>query len=392
MRSTTVLISGASIAGPSLAYWLRRYGFTPTVVERAPALREGGQAVDFRGHVHMALLRKMGLLDDVKRMRTRPGRWDIVDSEGRPIVSLPPEFAGGEVEILRGDLVRLLYDRTKDDAEYVFGDSIAAMTETPDGVEVAFDSGAVRTFDLVVGADGLHSGVRRLAFGPESRFVRPSGYHVALFNAPDHLGLGQGTLLYNEPGRALGVTAVPGGALNVMAVFHAEGLGYDRQDVSGQRRIVADAYAGAGWEVPRLLEHLPTAPDFYFDTIGLVRMDRFTQGRVALIGDAGYGATFGGMGAGMALVSSHVLAGELAAAGGDHRTGFAEYENLIRGFAKACQRIGANSGPFLAPPTRARIRRRNRLYRVMTSRLLAGVLDRLTTKAATSITLREYPG
>ncbi|MBX6383275.1 MAG: FAD-dependent monooxygenase [Microbispora sp.] len=391
MTTRSVLISGASIAGPAVAYWLRRHGFTPTVVERAPALREGGQAVDFRGAVHMNVLRQMGVLDDIRRLRTDPGPWRVVDSRGDQIVALPAEFAGGEVEIMRGDLARVLYDRTKDDVEYVFGDSIAAMTETPHGVEVTFERGAPRTFDVVIGADGLHSNVRRLAFGPESQFVRPSGYHVAIFSAPDHMGIGRDTLLYNEPGRAVAVSGAGEGTTTaVMCVFHAPGLEFDHRDVAQQRKILLDAYAGAGWETPRLLRAVPDAPDFYFDSISIVHMDRYTRGRIALLGDAGYGATCGGMGAGMAVVTAYVLAGELAAAHGDHRMAFPEYERAIRGFAKACQRVAGNAGPFLAPPTRGAIRRRNLAYRVLTTGPMLRMLDKMSTKAATSITLRNY--
>ncbi|GIH65864.1 FAD-dependent monooxygenase [Microbispora siamensis] len=391
MKTPSVLISGASIAGPAVAYWLRRHGFAPTVVERAPALREGGQAVDFRGSVHMNVLRRMGVLDEIRRLRTDPGPLRVVDWRGDQVVALPAEFTGGEVEILRGDLARVLYDRTRDDVEYVFGDSIVSMTETPDGVEVTFERGAPRTFDLVIGADGLHSNVRRLAFGPESRFVRPSGHHVAIFSAPDHLGLGRDTLLYNEPGRGVAAAGARDGATaGVMCVFRAPGLEFDHHDVAQQKKIVLDEYAGAGWEVPRLLEAVPDASDFYFDSISLVHMDHYTRGRIALLGDAGYGATCGGMGAGMAVVAAYVLAGEIAAARGDHRAAFPEYERLIRGFATACQRVAGNAGSFLAPATRGAIRRRNLAYRVLTAGPLMRVLDKMSTKAATSITLKDY--
>ncbi|MEV4455562.1 FAD-dependent monooxygenase [Microbispora sp. NPDC049633] len=391
MTTPSVLISGASIAGPAVAYWLRRHGFAPTVVERAPALREGGQAVDFRGAVHMNVLRRMGVLDEIRRLRTDPGPLRVVDWRGEQVVALPAEFTGGEVEIPRGDLARVLYDRTRDDVEYVFGDSIESMTETPDGVEVAFERGAPRTFDLVIGADGLHSNVRRLAFGPESRFVRPSGYHVAIYSAPDHLGLVRETLLFNEPGRGISAASTrDAGTAGVMCVFRADGLEFDHRDVAQQKKILVDAFAGGGWETDRLLQAVPDASDFYFDSISLVHMDHYTRGRVALLGDAGYGATCGGMGAGMAVVAAYVLAGELAAARGDHRAAFPEYERLIRGFAKACQRVAGNAGPFLAPPTRGAIRRRNLSYRMLTAGPLARVLDKMSTKAATSITLRDY--
>ncbi|GGS46100.1 FAD-dependent oxidoreductase [Planobispora rosea] len=388
-ENTNVLISGAGIAGPALAHWLNRYGFAVTVVERAPALREGGQAVDFRGAAHLGMLRRMGVLEDIRRSRTTPGPLTVVDGDGTPLVSLPPEFTGGEVEILRGDLTRLLYERTGNDTEYVFGDSIASMEETGGGVQVTFDSGLSRGFDLVIGADGLHSNVRGLVFGPEERFVRPSGYHVAIFTVDDDLGLGPGSSMYTEPGRSLAAGDADG-RTSVMCVFSAEGLRCDHRDTGRHRKILADAYAGMGWRAARLMEGVWGARDLYFDSIGMVRMDRFTAGRVALLGDAGYGATCGGMGAGMAMISAYVLAGELAQAGGDHRVAFPRYEEAIRGYARACQKVAGNVGPFFAPPTDRRIRRRNRAYRMLTSPLLGGFLDRLTTRAANSITLKDY--
>ena len=174
-----VLISGASIAGPALAWWLGRYGFNPTVVERAPELRGGGFAVDFRGEAHMGVLGRMGILDEIRQMQTGMGEQIVVDDNGRKLASLPAHFMSGDVEILRGDLSRILYERTRETTEYKFGNSIASITETTDGVDVTFERGAPRTFDLVVGADGLHSNVRRLAFGDESQFIRYLGYFMS---------------------------------------------------------------------------------------------------------------------------------------------------------------------------------------------------------------------
>nr|BFE87694.1 FAD-dependent monooxygenase [Planobispora longispora] len=343
MKNTNVLISGAGIAGPALAHWLSRYGFAVTVVERAPALREGGQAVDFRGAAHMGMLRRMGVLADIRRLRTTPGPLTVVDGAGTPLVSLPPEFTGGEVEILRGDLSRLLYERTRDDVEYVFGDSIVSMDETAAGVDVAFDRGAPRRFDLVIGADGLHSTVRGLTFGPEERFVHPSGYHVAIFTTDDDPGLGPGSLMYTEPGRAVAAGG-QGGRTDVMCVFSAELPAYDHRDVARHREILAGAYEGMGWLAPRLMTAVWEADDLYFDSIAMVRMDRFTGGRVALLGDAGYGATCGGMGAGMAMISSYVLAGELAEAGGDHRSAFPATRRRSAATPAPARRSPATSG------------------------------------------------
>ncbi|WP_431897108.1 FAD-dependent monooxygenase [Nonomuraea sp. bgisy101] len=391
MTNTTkhVLISGASLAGPAMAHWLLRYGYAVTVVERAPALREGGQAVDFRGEAHMTMLERMGILEEVHRRRTEGGPLVFIDAEGRQQLSLPASFTGGNVEITRGDLSHLLYDLTKDRAEYLFNDSIAAMTETADGVDVVLDSGRKGRFDLVIGADGLHSNVRRLTFGEESRFLKSSGYYAALFDAPNHLGVSGRSLMYSEPGRGSLVYAAEDGQdkITVVCVFASDSLDYHHRDVATQKRLLAQAYEGAGWELPELLSHLEESDAFYFDSISQIRMDHYTKGRVALIGDAGYGATMGGMGAGMSLVASYVLAGELAAAGGDHTVAFARYEEQIRGYAKACQRVAEGAGGFFAPKN---VRRRNRIYKVLASSFLIGFLDRLSTKAANSIKLKEY--
>ncbi|MEU4231295.1 FAD-dependent monooxygenase [Nonomuraea sp. NPDC026600] len=390
MNSKNILISGASLAGPALAYWLTRSGHRVTVVERAPALREGGQAVDFRGEAHMTMLKRMGILEEIRRWQTAPGPLEIIDGTGATKVSLPASFAGGTVEIARGDLSRLLYNLTKDRAEYIFNDSIATLTETADGVEVTLDSGRKSTYDLVIGADGMHSNVRRLAFGPEDDYVKSSGYYVALYSVPDLLNPVNRTVIYSEPGRGAAVNATPEGG-GVTLVFTSPPLAYDHRDIAQQKRLVAKACAGMGWEMPTHLEALDGSSIFYFDSISKVHMDHYTKGRVALVGDAGYGATVGGMGAGMSLIASYVLAGELAAADGEHEAAFAAYETAIRPYTKACQRIAGNAGGFFAPKTRRGITIRDAAYRILTTKVFSRLLDNLTTKAANAIKLKNYP-
>ncbi|GHB65157.1 FAD-dependent oxidoreductase [Streptomyces viridiviolaceus] len=388
-----VLVSGAGVAGPALALNLVRYGARVTVVEKAPALRGDGFAVDFRGHVHRTVLTAMGIRDEVHARQTHMGRQTVVDADGTPRVDLPAEMMSGDVEIFRGELAKILHERTRDTAEYVFGDSIATLTETPDGVDVIFERGAPRRFDLVVGADGLHSRTRRLVFGDESRYLRFLGHYVAGFGIPNHLGLDRTGRLYSEPGRAVCVGNYDGDPerAGALLVFRSERLTYDREDVAAQKRILRERFTGMGWEAPAVLKALEDADDLYFDAIAQVHVDRLTRGRVALLGDAGYGATMGGMGTGVAVVGAYVLAGELALAGGDHRTAFAQYESRIRDFARGCQKISGNAGPFFAPPTERRIRSRDRMYRLLGSRMMAGFFKRLTERAATRIKLREYP-
>ncbi|MDH6219340.1 2-polyprenyl-6-methoxyphenol hydroxylase-like FAD-dependent oxidoreductase [Streptomyces pseudovenezuelae] len=393
LRHLTVLVSGASVAGPALALNLARRGARVTVVERAPELRGGGFAVDFRGHVHRTVLTAMGIWDEIHARQTHMGRQTVVDADGDPRVDLPAELMSGDVEIFRGELAQIMYERTKDDVDYVFGDSVTSLTETPDGMDVTFERGAPRRFDLVVGADGLHSTTRRLAFGDEAGHLRFFDHYVAAFEVPNHLGLDRAGRLYSEPGRAVVVGNYDGDPdrAGALLVFRSEELSHDRRDVTAQKRILMDRFAGMGWEAPAVLKALEETDDLYFDAIAQIHVDRLTQGRVALLGDAGYGATMGGMGTGVAIVGAYVLAGELALAGGDHRIAFAEYESRIRDFAKGCQKISGNAGPFFAPATERRIRNRDRVYRLLGSRLLAGFFKRLTEKAATDITLREYP-
>ncbi|MEV4803915.1 FAD-dependent monooxygenase [Nonomuraea sp. NPDC049421] len=380
MRNTNVLISGASIAGPALAHWLIRYGFAVTVVERAPSLRLGGQAVDFKGATHRTVLSRMGILDDVRRLQTGGSDQEIVDAAGRKLAVIPGEFSGGDVEITRGDLSRLLYERTAPACEYVFGDSITSLTETRDGVHVTFERAAPRTFDLVVGADGIHSNVRRLAFGPEEEFVRFLGHYYALVETG--LNFGNPAKMYNELGRmvVMGGTKAP-----AFFVFASEQLEYDRYDVEQQKKLLDRAYAGMGWRVPEIMDAVRDAREVYFDSLSQVRIDRYSQGRVVLLGDAAYGNTLGGFGTGLAVVGAYVLAGELAAAGGDHRAAFAEYERQFRPYAKIAK--NGNAGPFLAPGSPAKMRLRNWTFKYG---FLLGLMLKATDKFATDIKLRSY--
>ncbi|MFC9646774.1 FAD-dependent monooxygenase [Streptomyces mirabilis] len=385
-----VLISGASIAGPALAYWLGRHGFKPTVVELAPALRGGGQAVDFRGETHLTVLERMGLTPELRRIETGGSPMRFVDQRGRTLLHLPAEFAGGEIEVLRGDLGRVLYEHSRPHAEYIFGDSITRLTETPSGVRVDFQQGVSRDFDLVIGADGLHSNVRRLVFGPEADYVSHLGYYAATWPLPNDLGLGKGSVGYNAPGRLASVGADhrdPAHA-GAFVVFAAPELSYDRHDPEQQKRLIDNALAGLGWEVPRLLASLRQAPDLYFDSISRADVDTWSTGRVCLVGDAACGATIGGMGTGTAVVAAYVLAGELARAQGDYRAAFTRYEGRLRKYAQGCQAGGDRTGRFLAPGTATGIRLRNTL---LSRPLFLNGMLKLGEKISSTVDLPDYP-
>jgi 2-polyprenyl-6-methoxyphenol hydroxylase-like FAD-dependent oxidoreductase len=383
LTNRKVLISGASIAGPALARWLGRNGFDVTVVEKAPRVRPGGQAVDFKGRTHREVLRRMGALNAVEAEQTARTDWRMVDAADRVRAVVPGEFIGGELEILRGDLTGILHRASAGDAQYLFGDEIVAMTENVLGVDVAFAGRPAERFDLVIGADGVHSAVRRLAFGPEADFVQPLGCYYAVASGevpldgletrlPDGRSVAYG---YSTPGRLalLGGQKAPN-----LFVFRAERPDYDRRDVSSQRRFLTDAYTGVGWRVPAALEAVATASDFYLDALTRTCMSTFTRGRTALVGDAGYANTLGGFGTGLALVGAYILAGELVRARGDHETAFAAYDRRMRMPTKIA-RTG-NAGPFLAPASAWRISMRDWSFRnPLMYRTMMWMTDRFAT-------------
>ena len=394
LRDMRILVSGAGVAGPALAFWLAFYGAATTVVEVAPVLRGGGFAVDFRGPTHLGVLDRMGVLDALRGLQTHAGAMRCVDEHGQEIFTLPAAFAGGDIEVYRSDLSRVLYERGQAvdsglTPEYLFGDTISSLTETADGVQVAFARTEPRTYDLVVGADGLHSTVRRLAFGPELQYVRHLGYYLAGWSLPNSLGVDGTPQQYNVPGRMAGVSADLRDSTRARAfvVFASPRLDYGRDDVEQQKKIVAEAFGDLGWHVPRLLEGLGPASELYFDAICRVSVPRISAGRVALLGDAAYGVTLGGMGVGTGIVGAYVLAGELAASGGDYRSAFETYERRMRGYASGWQRH-ASPGKFLAPATSAGLWLRNSLFR---RRLVQRTMVSGTKSLATGFDLPDYP-
>lgn len=345
MSETRVLVAGASIAGPALAHWLHRWGATVTVVERAAALRPGGQAVDARG-VTKEVIRRMGLDPAVRAACTQTIGAHTVDADGTVLETFRVDDDGGdgfiaEIEILRGDLSQVLYDDTRDHVEYLFGDRIAELSQDAAGVEVVFASGNRRRFELVVGADGLHSGLRALVFGPHEQFVRHLGHALAFFSVPNEFGLDKWLLDYQESGRSSGLRPIQD-ATRAMAMFSfpAADIDIDYRDVEAQKRLLRERMDGMGWLTPRILAHLDDTPDFYLDQVAQVVLDRWSRGRVGLLGDAAFSSSpMSGQGTGLALVGAYVLAGELAAAEWNPDLGFARYEARMRSFVEANQEI-----------------------------------------------------
>ncbi|HYF73771.1 MAG TPA: FAD-dependent monooxygenase, partial [Nocardioides sp.] len=270
-----------------------------------------------------------------------------VAADGTVLETFRAEDDGGdgyisEIEVLRGDLSRVLYDDTRDDVEYVFGDRIAELTQDADGVDVTFASGGTRRFELVIGADGLHSALRAMVFGPRERFVRHLGLVVAFYTVPNTFGLDGWAFDHRASGRWAGLRPVPDPTRAIaMLSFPAPRFDIDHRDVAAQKRLLREQMAGFGWETPRILASLDETPDFYLDQVAQVVMEHWSRGRVGLIGDAAYSASpMSGAGTGLALVGAYLLAGELAAAGWDPAVGFAAYQQRMQDYVDANQEIG----------------------------------------------------
>ncbi|SEF23832.1 2-polyprenyl-6-methoxyphenol hydroxylase [Amycolatopsis pretoriensis] len=365
----TVLISGASIAGPALAHWLRRAGFAVTVVEKAPVLRDGGYPIDVRGTA-LDAARRMGILPRLRDLHVATRRLVFLDTDGSEIAALDPNaIAGGtdgeDVEVRRGDLTRTLYDLIRDDTDIRFGDSVETLAQHAGGVDVTFRGGRQETYDLVFGADGLHSQTRALVFGEEKQFHRYLGYSFAGFTMPNVLGLHREGLAWSTPGKGAALYSVlDGEAVHGFLVFARQDPPIEAfRDPEAQRDLVAETFAGEGWETARMVEAMRAADDLFFDVVSQIHMPRWTDGRVALVGDAAHAPSFlTGQGTSLALVGAYVLGHALATIP-DHTAAFAAYESRSRDFVERNQATVSEGKSTLFPATAEDLRRRNTALR-----------------------------
>ncbi|WP_433715828.1 FAD-dependent monooxygenase [Nocardia sp. CA-084685] len=378
-----ILISGASIAGPTLAYWLNRYGFDVTVVERAPAPRKtGGHAVDlFRPAMQIA--QRMGVAEDIRAKATGTDRLLIHRPAARPVMldlrKMFTAVSDNHVEIMRDDLSEILYNATCSDVDYIFADSITAIGD--DG-EVSFEHCPAQRFDVIIGADGLHSNVRALVFGPESRFSTWLGAYLAVFSVPNYLNLNGVMEMTVDVGRVAGIygaARIDGGRAGFF-LRPPQPLDYHYRDIERQKQLLREHFGDMGWQVPRLLSELEDTPSFYFDSITQLRLDTWSRGRVGLVGDAAYcpGPAVGGS-TSMAMVGAYVLAGELAAHSGDYTAAFAAYEHEIGDYVRRSRRFAVAAAKTIVPA------RRLELWAMIQAVRLINVLPAPVTRAAAKL-------
>ena len=400
MENMNILISGAGIAGPALAYWLKKYGFNPVIVERASELREGGYVIDFVG-AGFDVAVKMGILPDLKQLDLKIKELVFVDKNGNRKGALNSFKMRGMLNnkyynLFRSDLSKAIYNHLNKDIEFIFGDSISKIEQNTNRTVVTFKSGNVRSFDLVIGADGLHSNFRNVVFGDESKYEKFFGYYTAAFTIDNYLPedslyrKNNSYYSYTIPGKQIDIYLTKENKLTALFIFSSDKkISYEHHDVVKQKNILREIFNNVGWESQSLLERMDTDPDFYFDSVSQIRMDHWSSGRVALVGDACHAPSLlAGQGSSLAMVAAYILAGELKEANGNYEIAFRQYESIFKPLIEYKQRTAKSFAHSLIPKSKFSIQMRQTFTNVLISSFLA---RRFVKKYMTDkIKLKEY--
>lgn len=365
-----ILISGAGIAGPTLAFWLRRHGFQPTIVERAPCLRTGGYIIDFWG-AGFEVADRMQLVPEILRNSYQFREVRELDRNGKRVggfaVRVLQTVTGGRFTSLpRSDLSAVIFKALGDRVETIFDDSITGIEDVGGQVRVRFERTSPRIFDLVIGADGLHSQVRRLVFGDASGFERYLGLKVAVFSADGYRPRDE--LVYvthTDVGQQVGRFALRDDRTMFVFVFTDPSPDIPK-DLAHQKAHLRERFSRSGWECAHILDALERVDTLYIDRVSQIRMERWTRGRVALVGDAAFCVSLlGGQGSALAITAAYILAGELKRANGDHEAAFAAYQKRLGAFVAGKQRAAVKLLPFFAPGSRFQLFLRNQITKLI---------------------------
>ena len=367
-----IAISGAGIAGPTLAYWLWRAGYMPTLVEKAPRLRTGGYIIDFWGAGY-AVAERMGLTPAVQAAGYAVQEVRLVDRRGRKVGGFAVDgfrrnLNGRFTSLPRSDLAALIYGSINGSVETLFNDSITGIEQHDDGVQVAFEHASSRRFDLVIGAGGIHSPVRGLVFGPDGQFETDLGYRVAAFEAEAYRPRDELVYVaFTQPGRMVARCAMRNDRTSFLlahSVDHQSGP--DPHDLGEVKTLLHKVFGASGWECPAILAELDRADQVYFDRVSQIAMDGWSAGRVALIGDAACCVSLlGGEGTGLAMLEAYVLASQLTNAGADYRHAFQSYEHALRPLIKHKQRAARRFASAFAPKTSLGLWTRNQASKLL---------------------------
>ncbi|MBS7564259.1 FAD-dependent monooxygenase [Mucilaginibacter sp. Bleaf8] len=361
-----ILISGASFAGLSTAYWMNKLGYKVTVVEIANGLKMGGTPVNIRDNT-VGIVKRMGIFEQIKANRLNLELWEFKNAdditEGTMVLKQEGEpHPDEESEIERNLLLNMLFDTVKDDVEFIFGESITALNETENDIQVTFKNGSQKSFELVFGCDGIHSAVRKIWFGHEDKYIHflEQYFSITIVNK---LLIRQNTAqMYNVPNKAVMLNAYNNKTDIIFCFRTEEEIPYNYRDEEQQRNIILEKFTGESWRTAELLEELKRSKTFYFDKLCQIKMPSWTKGRVALVGDAGYCASpAAGMGGSLAIDGAAALADAMQKHNGNYKAAFQEYNTTFRPFIEEVQANAVNFGlESLVPRTEEVIRKRNK--------------------------------
>ncbi|AHM60550.1 FAD-binding monooxygenase [Flammeovirgaceae bacterium 311] len=371
MKNKNILISGAGIAGTTHAFWLKKFGFNPTIVERAPEIRKGGYAIDFWG-AGFDVAERMGIVPDLKEADLQIPELTFVDENdnrkgGLSYKKMKELMNGRALNILRSDLAKVIYNHLDKDIEIIFGDTISKIEQHENELRVTFQSGKIRNFDLIVGADGLHSNVRNLIFQHGGPFEKYYGYYTSSYTISDTPISQKEFKMYNIPRKQAAIYSTNEKELTTFFLFTSpDKLSYNHHDIEEQKQILRNEFENMGWKCGELISKIETAPDFYFDEVSQIRMDNWSKDRVTLVGDAcACPSLLSGQGATLAMVGAYILAGELKEANGDYRIAFDQYQNIFKPIIEDKQRIAQKFAKSFVPKSRFGIWLRNFSVRLM---------------------------